>query len=130
MAAGRKPKKKKRYLILILILAVVVLGLMGYVASQITAGGEGSSRQVTSPSGNRVVKPTDWLVVVGCPKCRGIPLTLWQKIDDIGTSPGKVDHGSTCNVLNQGVIDGVEKYQLDCDGKIGWLRAEVVKPAE
>jgi hypothetical protein len=129
MAEGQKPKKKNSNLRLLLILAVFVIGLLACVASQIRDGGEGSSRQATSPPGNPVVKSTDWLVVVGCPKCRGIPLTLWQQIDDIGTSPGKVDHGSTCIVLDQGVIDGVEKYQLDCDGKIGWLRAEVVKPA-
>ncbi len=47
-----------------------------------------------------------------------------------GNSPGKVIHGDTCIVLDKGVTDGIEKYQLDCEGKIGWLRAEGIKPAE
>ena len=48
----------------------------------------------------------------------------------MGQSPGKVNHGDTCIILDKGVTDGIEKYQLDCEGKKGWLRAEAINPAE
>jgi len=67
---------------------------------------------------------TEWIVVVNCPECEGIPLALWQEPGNMGVSPGKVNHDDTCIVLDTGEADGVEKYKINCDGKIGWLRAE------
>lgn len=72
--------------------------------------------------------PTTWVGVIHCPECDGLALSLWQKIDDIGFPEGKVHHGDTCVVIDQGVTDGIKKYKLNCMGKYGWLRAEGVVP--
>lgn len=73
-------------------------------------------------------EPTTWVGVIHCPECDGLALSLWQKIDDIGFSPGKVHHGDTCVVIDTGVTDGIKKYKLNCMGKYGWLRAVGVVP--
>ncbi len=53
-------------------------------------------------------EPTTWVGVIHCPECDGLALRLWQKIDDIGFSPGKVYHGDTCVVIDTGVTDGIK----------------------
>ena len=85
-------------------------------------------------------EPTTWVGVIDCPACvegENIPLTLWAEIGEMGSGSPKVNHGDICIILDKGVTEeapgidpGIEKYKLDCDGKIGWLRAEGVKPAE
>jgi hypothetical protein len=67
---------------------------------------------------------TAWLVFVDCPECEGSPLLLWENVDDIGNSLGKVNHGEMCVVLEVGTFEGVERYRIDCAGVVGWLRAE------
>ena len=67
---------------------------------------------------------TEWIVFVECPECEGLPLSLWEHVDDMGKSPGKVNHGETCIVLEVGSFEGVERYRIDCAGVVGWLRAE------
>jgi hypothetical protein len=67
---------------------------------------------------------TAWLVFVDCPECEGLPLSLWKNVDDMGNSPGKVNHGEMCVVLEVGSFEGVERYKLNCAGMVGWLRAE------
>jgi hypothetical protein len=91
---------------------------------------ESTATSEVLPTDTAIPEPTTWVVVINCPDCEGLPLTLWENIGDIGTSPGKVNHGDTCIVLDQGVTEGIEKYKLDCSGMIGWLRSEAVKPAE
>ncbi|MFC2052839.1 hypothetical protein ACFLV7_00875 [Chloroflexota bacterium] len=67
---------------------------------------------------------TAWLVFVDCQECEGLPLSLWENVDDMGNSPGKVNHGEMCVVLEVGSFEGVERYRIDCAGVVGWLRAE------
>jgi hypothetical protein len=67
---------------------------------------------------------TAWLVFVDCPECEGLPLSLWENVDDMGNSPGRVNHGDMCVVLEVGSTKGIEKYKINCDGMVGWLRAE------
>ena len=83
-------------------------------------------------------EPTTWVGVIDCAECiEGDTFTLWAEVNDIGYNSPKVMYGDICMVLEMGVTEeapgidpGIEKYKLDCDGKIGWLRAEGVKPAE
>lgn len=84
---------------------------------------------IPEPTETPIPEPTTWMGVIYCPECEGIPLALWQNIDNIGTIPGEVNHGDNCTVFDKGVTDGIEKYKLDCDEKIGWLRSEGVIPA-
>ena len=53
-----------------------------------------------------------------------MPLVLWENVDDMGNSPGKVNHGDMCVVLEVGSFKGIERYKLNCAGMVGWLRAE------
>ena len=80
------------------------------------------------------VTPTQTRVRIGfvnCPDCGDLPLTLWTTIDDLGTGGEKVNHGTECSILDQGLsVEGIEKFQLGCDHKIGWLRAEAVSFTE
>lgn len=68
-------------------------------------------------------KSTQWIVVVHCPECEGIALIMWSKPGVMSPGGGKVNHGDTCIVLATGSAQGVQKYKLNCSGKIGWLRA-------
>lgn len=68
--------------------------------------------------------PTEWIVFVECPECEGLPLALWEHVDDMGKSPGKVNHGDMCVVVEVGSYEGVERYKINCVGMVGWLRAE------
>lgn len=69
-------------------------------------------------------EPTAWLVFVDCPECEGLPILLCENVDDMGNSPGKVNHGEMCIVLEVRTFEGVERYKLNCAGMVGWLRAE------
>lgn len=71
--------------------------------------------------------PKEWIGVIYCPECGGIELNLWEQIGNMGAGGGKVMHGDVCIIIDQGVYDGIEKYRLNCDGKIGWLRTEGVQ---
>jgi hypothetical protein len=73
-------------------------------------------------------EPTEWIVYLECPECEeaGIPLALWEHVDDMGKSQGKITHGDMCVVLEVGSFKGVERYKLNCDGMVGWLRAEAL----
>lgn len=80
-----------------------------------------------SPTNTSAPAPTERIGVINCPECGDIPLILWIEINDIGAGGGQVMHGDTCIIIDQGVTEGIEKYRLNCDGKIGWLRAEGVQ---
>ena len=81
---------------------------------------------VVEPTEIELPESTEWVVFVDCPECEGLPLLLWKNVDGSGKSPGKVNHGDLCVVLEVGSYKGVERYKLDCAGMVGWLRAEGV----
>ena len=81
-------------------------------------------QQVVEQLETELPEPTEWIVFVECPECEGLPLSLWEHVDDMGKSPGRVNHGDMCVVLEVGSTKGIEKYKINCDGMVGWLRAE------
>jgi hypothetical protein len=83
--------------------------------------------EIAVPTNTSAPAPTERIGVINCPECGDVALILWVEIDDIGAGGGKVMHGDTCIIIDQGITDGIEKYRLNCDGKIGWLRSEGVQ---
>ena len=81
-------------------------------------------QEVVEQMETELPEPTEWVVFVECPECEGLPLVLWENVDDMGNSPGKVNHGEMCIVLEVGSFEGIERYRIDCTGVVGWLRTE------
>jgi hypothetical protein len=44
----------------------------------------------------------------------------------MGTGAGEVLHGDQCNLLDETVVDGIEKVKLECPTGTGWLRKEAI----
>ena len=79
---------------------------------------------VVEPTETKIPEQTAWIVFVECPECEGLPLSLWENVGDKGSSPGKVNHGDKCVVLDVGSFEGIERYKINCAGVEGWLRSE------
>ena len=82
------------------------------------------TQEVVEQMETELPEQTAWIVFIDCPECEGLPLALWEQVDDMGKSPGKVNHGEMCIVLEVGSFEGVERYRIDCAGVVGWLRAD------
>ena len=141
----------RRRLIIIIVVVVILCCIVAYFGSNLITPTENEETPVqlpepTNPAVTEVIEPTKtpipekedtpipepttWIGVITCPECNGIGLILWMKIDDKGQGGGMVFDGDVCIVIDKGVADGIEKYKLDCDGKIGWFRAEGVQPRQ